>query len=111
LNYQPRFHCRLAKHNECPWNRGHLNAVWPPLYGRVISEQEAVEILMNVKQFAEVGHLATRCTRIRMTTKITAVGLVAKAPNRESARLQVVDIAEQLAASAVKVAVIGIRSV
>ncbi len=28
--------------------------VWSPLYGREISEAEAVEILMNVKRFAEV---------------------------------------------------------
>lgn len=28
--------------------------VWSPLYGRVLSTDEAVEILVNVKQFAEV---------------------------------------------------------
>jgi hypothetical protein len=28
--------------------------VWSPVYGRVLSEDEAVEILVNVKRFAEV---------------------------------------------------------
>lgn len=28
--------------------------VWSPMYGRVLSADEAVEILMNVKRFAEV---------------------------------------------------------
>ena len=28
--------------------------VWSPMYGRVLATEEAVEILMNVKQFAEV---------------------------------------------------------
>ncbi len=27
--------------------------VWSPAYGRVLSDEEAVEILMNVKRFAE----------------------------------------------------------
>jgi hypothetical protein len=28
--------------------------VWSPVYGRVLSDEEAVEILTNVKRFAEV---------------------------------------------------------
>ena len=34
--------------------------VWSPVYGRVISTDEATEILMNVKRFAEVLLKRTR---------------------------------------------------
>lgn len=39
--------------------------VWSPMYGRVLSVDEAVEILMNVKRFAEV---LLRAAKERETT-------------------------------------------
>lgn len=54
----------LEDHNDSPgrplslaWITDDLVAetrrVWSPVYGRVLSDDEAVEILMNVKRFAE----------------------------------------------------------